>query len=207
MRQDTLPVTHFEQLYARRPDPWRLDASDYERAKYAATLAALERPRYGRGLEIGCAKGVFTALLADRCDRLLAIEPVEVALAQARRRNRGRPWVTFASLFVPGHWPAATFDLIVISEVLDYLGEADIARLAERVGDALDPGGDLVLVHWVGKRRGRPRAEEASDRLIATAGPRLTALRADRNPDYRLDVLRRNSPSPASAGESVAAKP
>ena len=197
MRQDTLPITHFEQLYARRPDPWRLDASDYERSKYAATLAALKRPRYGHALEIGCANGVFTALLAERCDQLLAAEPVEAALAQARRRNQARPWVSFASLFVPGQWPAGRFDLILISEVLDYLGEPDLAELAERVSDALDPGGELVLVHWVGKRRGRPRIEEASDRLITDAGPRFAVLRADRNDDYRLDVLRRGSPSPA----------
>ena len=32
---------YFERLYARDPDPWRFATSEYERDKYAATLAAL----------------------------------------------------------------------------------------------------------------------------------------------------------------------
>ena len=47
------------------------------------------------------------------------------------------------------------------------------------------------MVHWVGKKRGPPSGEEASDRFIAAAGDRLAVLRAERNADYRLDVLRR----------------
>ena len=66
MRDTTLPLAHFEDLYRRSADPWGFASSGYEAAKYAATLAALPRDRYARGLEVGCSIGVFTAALAGR---------------------------------------------------------------------------------------------------------------------------------------------
>jgi predicted TPR repeat methyltransferase len=191
LRQDTLGRDHFETLYAGRSDPWRLATSDYERGKYAATLAALPRPRYERGFEIGCALGILTAQLGHRCDDLLAVEPVESALQQAEARNAGQPRIRFDGLFVPAQWPDERFDLIVLSEVIDYLGAGDVAALADRVGDTLDPGGDLIMVHWVGKKGPVSAGDEASDRLIAAVADRLAVVRQDRNRDYRLDLLRR----------------
>lgn len=192
MRRDTVDLGHFERLYRDDPDPWRFASSAYERTKYAATLEALPRARYASGLDVGCSIGVLTAALADRCDALLGIEPVEAALAQARTRLAHRPAVGFARLFVPGDWPDGRFDLVVISELLDYLGEGDLARLADRLRDTLEPGGDLVLVHWVGKKKGHA-AGEASDALIAELAGSLSVTRSNRNTDYRLDVLRRGA--------------
>ena len=116
--------------------------------------------------------------------------PVDNALAEARQRNAASPWIRFSSLFVPAQWPDEAFDLIVLSEVIDYLGEADVVALAGKVAESLLPGGDVILVHWVGKKRGRASQSEASDRFIAAAEG-LTTLRQDRNADYRLDLLRR----------------
>lgn len=191
MRRESLDRTHFEQLYAARPDPWRYATSPYEAAKYAATLAALPRPRYARALDVGCSIGVLTAMLALRCDDLLAIEPAEAALAEARGRNAGSPHVRFAPLFVPAQWPEGGFDLVVISEVLDYLGEADLAALARRLTASLEAGGDLVLVHWVGKKGPVSNGQESADRLARALGPAVQALQAARNTDYRLDAFRR----------------
>ena len=192
MPKTTVPLGHFEDLYAARPDPWRLATSEYERGKYAATLKALPRQHYGGALEIGCANGIFTAALAERCDDLLAVEPVSAALEQARRRNAGRRSVRFARMFVPGEWPAEQFDLVVLSEVIDYLGDDDVKLLAERVCTSLVPGGDMILVHWVGKKKPGPSSgEEATDRFVTASRGRLAVLHAERNRDYRLEVLRR----------------
>ncbi len=191
MRRDTVGRDHFEALYAARPDPWRLATSDYERTKYAATLAALPRPRYARGFEVGCAMGILTARLGRRCDDLLAVEPVASALEEARARNADQPHIRFAPLFAPGEWPDDIFDLVVLSEVIDYLGAEDVAVLAARVAASTEPGGDVVMVHWVGKRRGAPARDEASDLFIAEAAPAFAILRRERNADYRLDLLRR----------------
>ncbi len=190
MRRESVDLDHFRQLYRKSPDPWRFASSPYERDKYAATLAALPRPRYARGLDVGCSIGVFTTALAERCDALVGIEPVEAALEQAKVRLADRPSVRLAPMAVPRDWPEGSFDLIVLSEVLDYLGEQDLAALAGRLRGALEPGGDVILVHWVGKKAG-PATHEASDALIASAMDFLTVTRADRNADYRLDVLRR----------------
>lgn len=191
VRRDTLDRAHFEQLYAARPDPWQLATSAYERAKYAATLAALPRPRYRHGFEIGCALGILTAELGQRCDALLAVEPVATALDAARARNAGQGHIRFAEMFVPAQWPDERFDLVVLSEVIDYLGAADVEALARRLSGSLEPGGDLVMVHWVGKKRGPSSGDEASDRLVAATAGHLAVLRQARNADYRLDVLRR----------------
>jgi SAM-dependent methyltransferase len=191
MRSETLDLGHFERLYAGRDDPWHFASSPYERAKYAATIAALPRERYGRALDVGCSIGVLTEVLADRCDDLLAIEPVEAALDQARRRNAAKPWVRFGSMFVPGDWPDERFDLIVISEVLDYLGLDDLARLGDRLRGSLAPGGDLVLVHWVGKKGAVATEPEATDMLVEQVADVIAVGRSERNADYRLDLLRR----------------
>ena len=80
-----LRAAYFEELYARDPDPWDFATSEYEAAKYDATIAALA-PRYASALEVGCSIGVLTARLAERCERLLAIDVAEGALAHARER-------------------------------------------------------------------------------------------------------------------------
>jgi SAM-dependent methyltransferase len=198
MRGDTVPLSHFEDLYRREPDPWGFATSGYEAAKYAATLEALPRPCYAKALEVGCSIGVFTALLAERCDDLLALEPVEAALAAARNRNDTRPWVRFAPAFVPADWPSERFDLVVLSEVLDYLGADDLLGVAAALRRTVRQAGDVVLVHWVGKKRGGPASEdEASERLITALAGSFVPLQQSRNPDYRLDVLRRtDAPNP-----------
>ena len=63
----------------RDPDPWEFETSEYEAAKYDATIAALEGRRYATGLEIGCSIGVLTA----------AARPARRRPARDRRR-RGR---------------------------------------------------------------------------------------------------------------------
>lgn len=192
MREDTLPLDHFERLYAARQDPWHLTTSAYEQAKYAATRAALPRPRYGRALEIGCALGVQTVALASRCDRLVAVEPVQAALDAARERVRAAGFeVDFEAMFVPADWPRGRFDLILLGDVLDYLGPADLDRLAERILASLDPGGHLIAVHWVGKKSGPPSGREATDRLIGHLASAVQVLRQERNSQYRLDLLER----------------
>lgn len=192
MRDQTLPLSHFEALYSRSPDPWRFASSAYEAAKYEATLAALPRDGYGSALEVGCSVGVLTEKLAPRCTSLLALEPVESALASARARNARYGHVRFAAGFVPRDWPDEPFDLVVLSEVLDYLDEADLLRLVAHLGRTLRPDGDVALVHWVGKKAGAAaQPTEASEVLIAGARDFLRPLHQARNADYRLDVLRR----------------
>ncbi|KAB1070219.1 class I SAM-dependent DNA methyltransferase [Methylobacterium planeticum] len=195
-RANSLTPAYFAELYARDPDPWRFATSDYERGKYAATLGALPRARYAAALEVGCSIGVLTRALAPRCDALLALDVAEAALDQARARCAGAPHVGFACRRVPDAWPEGRFDLILLSEVVYYLDAADVGRLVARVRGALEPGGDIVLVHWTGETDYPLSGDEAAELFIAGnrdfagADAFATLERQDRAERYRLDVLR-----------------
>ena len=185
----SLPPDYFADQYASNPDPWGFATSDYERAKYAATLEALPKPRYAAILEVGCSIGVLTAALAPRCDALVGLDVAEAALAQARERCAGRPHVAFARTRVPGEWPEGTFDLILLSEVVYYLDAGDVARLAARVRAALRPGGDCVLVHWTGETHYPLSGDDAAELFIREAAGFTRVVHQARTDRYRLDVL------------------
>src|ERR1700760_3939198 len=83
----------FEARYRADPDPWGYLASDYERAKYAATLAACGPGPFACALELGGSIGVFSALLAPRCKRLLTVDVAPTAVVRARSRLAEFPHV------------------------------------------------------------------------------------------------------------------
>ena len=200
----TLQPGYFERLYQNDPDPWRFATSDYEREKYAATLAALPRARFERGFEVGCSIGVLTRQLAARCGALIAVDVAETALAQARERCadliQAGAHVAFARMAVPGEWPDGRFDLVLFSEVLYYLGAEGgrdgIAEAARRTLACLEPGGAVLLVNWRGPTDGACSGEEAADRFIAACGGTLQATRQERAERYRLDLLESSGRGP-----------
>ena len=186
----TLPVDYFEKLYAGDPDPWRFAASPYERDKYAATLAALPRPRYARAFEVGCSIGVLTRQLASRCGELLSVDVAAAALAEAKRRCADLDHVSFALMHVPEAWPSVELDLIMLSEVVYYLDVDDVRRLAQRVTNTLAPDGDVLLVHWLGETNYPLSGDAAADLFITSMADRATVMVQQRTEAYRLDVLR-----------------
>jgi SAM-dependent methyltransferase len=189
-RTASIEPVYFDELYAADPDPWRFATSGYEREKYAATIAALPPGRFGRGLEVGCSIGVLTQLLAARCVDFLALDVAEGALAQARARC---PSVRFERRAIPGDWPEGSFDLIVFSEVLYYLDQPSIVRTAALAIDALQPGGSMVLVHYLGGTDYPCTGDEAASSFIAASG--LTRDLEVRAGGYRIDRLRRSETS------------
>ena len=195
----SIPPDYFEAMYAADPDPWRFAASPYEAEKYAATLGALPRPHYASALEVGCSIGVLTRQIASRCDALLSLDVARGALSQAEARCRDRPNARFALARVPGDWPDGTFDLILLSEVLYYLDRDDLALVAARVGGALRPGGDVVLVHWTGDTHYPLSGDEAAELFTAASAPYARPHARSRTDAYRLDVLRGVDRAPEAA--------
>ena len=185
-RTETIRPDYFDTLYAADPDPWRFASSDYERDKYAATLAALPERRFADALEVGCSIGVLTRQLAARCDALLALDVAEAALAQARARC---PSVRFERRVIPGEWPPGPFDLIMLSEVLYYLDAAAIRVAAGRAMASLRPGGCILMVHFLGGTDYPSTGDEAADGFTAATG--LTPALQVREPLYRIDRLDR----------------
>lgn len=184
----------FDALYAGNIDPWNFTTSAYERDKYQATLAALPRARYQSALEVGCSIGELTRLLSDRCDRLLAVDVSEVALAEARRRNADRSTIAYVRGELPQDWPEGEFDLIVVSEVLYFLTRREIVELAGRVGRALTPGGDCVVVNYAGLIEDGLQGEAAAgifaDQCRAMG---CSVMRLPTPKQYRLALIRKGA--------------
>jgi SAM-dependent methyltransferase len=159
---------YFEALYARHPDPWRVGDRWYEVRKRKLLLAALPRARFSYAYEPGCGNGELTVELAARCDRVLATDFSESAIATARRRlqdvqNAGH--VELCRQTVPQDWPwpanalnaagpdginaaGNRFDLIVISEFAYYLPDDALQMLATLAAATLSNDGCLIACHW-----------------------------------------------------------
>ena len=180
---------HFDRLYANDPDPWKFATSDYERNKYAATLAALTRPRYVRAFEVGCSIGVLTQRLAVRCDEIVAVDVAEAALRSAQARCNDLPGVRFARMVIPQDWPVGAFDLILFSEVLYYLTAAERQMAARLSLQSLLPGGAIILVNWHGPTDGDCDGNDAAEQFIAACASALRPGLQQRAEKYRLDVL------------------
>ncbi|WP_287127419.1 class I SAM-dependent methyltransferase [Candidatus Cyanaurora vandensis] len=190
----SLPPSYFDALYQAQPDPWSFETSPYEQAKYSATLAALPKAQYRSAFEIGCSIGVLTERLAQRCERLLAVDVAERALGRARERCCHLPHVQCELRRVPEEFPTETFDLVLVSEVGYYWSWTDLARAQTCILQQLEPGGHLLLIHWVHFAVDYPlNADEVHESFLGLAQG-LQHLGGRREPDYRLDLFERVMP-------------
>lgn len=188
MSDSSLSPAYFDAIYAQNVDPWRFASSDYERAKYQATLDVLPAPHFSRAFEIGCSIGVLTRRLAERCDSLLAVDVADAALVQARARCTRLEHVAIRRMQVPEEWPTGSFDLILFSEVLYYLSPADVVRTARRTRGSLCQGGTVLLVHYTLPTDYPCTGDAASGIFIAEMG--FVPIQQRREAEYRLDLLR-----------------
>ena len=142
------PGARFDAKFAHDPDPWGTRERWYEIRKRTLMMAALPHARYACAYEPGCANGETTALIAPRCDRLVASDASEKALAIARARLANQANVTLECRVTPDDWPSGRFDLIVLSEFGYFMPDDALARLARRCPDALTESGVVVACHW-----------------------------------------------------------
>ncbi|HEX3550012.1 MAG TPA: class I SAM-dependent methyltransferase [Candidatus Elarobacter sp.] len=186
----TVAGDYFRDLYRRTDDPWHFSTSPYERAKYRATLDALPRARYRSALELACSIGVFTAQLAQRAGAVLGVDVSPDALASARRRCASLPNVRFAPCDLAAEFPPGSYDLVTFCEAGFYFGPRDLARIRDGIANALEPGGDLVLVHWTPLVEGHAQtADDVHEAFLADA--RFAHRAGSRAETYRLDVCSR----------------
>lgn len=127
-------------------DPWRLDANPFERERYTQMLRmSLSRQSITSALEVGCAAGAFTEMLAPHCKRLTVVDVVPQAISRARRRTER--WSIGWKVADLQHFsPPEKFDLIVVAEVLYYLSDTLEMRAAvDNLAGMLAPGGLVVF--------------------------------------------------------------
>lgn len=186
----TLPENYFDDVYRDTDDPWGFTDRWYEQRKYALTLASLTAPRYRRIFEPGCSIGVLSAALADRSEEIACIDVSARAVELAVRRlatTDARVSVSTGDL--TGPWPPGTFDLIVLSEVLYYLGDADLDAVVERLPGALTDDGEVIAVHWRWPVADYPQSGDAvHERLLHSP---LLHYSGYRDRDLCLDVFHR----------------
>jgi len=143
-----------DRTFGRKPDPWDFETVEVRGKRRfqreVEMLDAVSRgARFQRVLEVGCAEGAFTEMLAERSESLLAVDISPVALARARERRDWGDHVRFGQwdLRCLEHGPlAGTFDLIVVMHVIEYIRRPSVFR-AVRAGlvEGLRPGGYLLL--------------------------------------------------------------
>jgi SAM-dependent methyltransferase len=192
-----LPAGYFDDKYRRSADPWGFETRWYERRKRAVTIASLPAERYGNVLEIGCSIGVLTEQLAPRCDRLLAVDVSETAVARARHKLKEFPHVTVETRDVGADFPRGSFNLVVLSEVGYYFDRGGLEVLLDAIEAAIGASGTLVACHWRHPVDDHPLSGDAVHEAIARRTG-LHRLSSHVEEDFVLEVFSADARSVAA---------
>lgn len=190
---------HFESIFAASADPWDY-TSDYERVKYEQTLELLPNKQYNKVLEIGCAEGHFTRILAPRVEDLVAADISVIALRRAAARCLDFENIDYVLLDLTKDTLQGPFDLIVCSEVLYYVGDQKaLQAVIQKIASAIRPGGYFLTAHAhlvvdEPKRTGFDWAMPFGAKAISdhAKNNRLLCLKKEvRTPLYRVQLFQR----------------
>lgn len=193
-------MQEFDALYLNDPDPWRFLTSEYEKNKYAVTLAALPQKRYRCAIEAGCSIGVLTEKLSARCDQVIGLDISGVAIALARSRSTQCEHVRFLQARLPDDWPDVSADLIVLSEILYFLQAWQIEELARHVAQSWEDNGNCVLVNFSGDTRQALQGAQAAQVFVEAIG-RVTGvacLSREHYEGFAVVVLKKTAATPVS---------
>lgn len=187
--KQSLDSEYFKDVYDANEDPWNFETSEYEAAKYAATISALPRKQYENVLEIGCSIGVLTQLLAKKSIYLLATDVSQKALDLAAKRCGNLSNTFLKKMSFPKELPEESYDLIMISEVAYYLSAADWQFAMNSLYERLLPNGNIVLVHWLPVVHDYPQTgDEVHDSFEKIMQDKMTNVFSTRAETYRIDV-------------------
>ncbi|RXH38186.1 nodulation methyltransferase NodS [Bradyrhizobium zhanjiangense] len=128
-------------------DPWRLYSSSFEQERYAQMLRMSRcNGDVAHALEVGCAAGAFTDMLAPLCERLTVVDVMPQAIERARRRTRKWSHITWVTCDIQRFSTTEQFDLIVVAEVLYYLKDiVEMHAAIRNLVSMLAPNGALIF--------------------------------------------------------------
>jgi len=149
--------------------------------------------RIGRALEVGCGTGAFARALADRADRVVALDFAPEMIAVARQRSTDWSNIEFICAdALAWDYPAGEFDCVVSIATLHHL---PLEVMLSRFKHALRPGGVLLVLDLV-------RDAGVLDLLLSAAAlPVNLAMRLLRTGRLRESAAVRATWSEHGAGE------
>jgi SAM-dependent methyltransferase len=134
--------------YESSPDPWGYSTPwGEEHLRIVREILDRAEPNhFRRALDVGCGEGWITEAIASRCDSLLGVDIVPVALERAKVRCRSWAHVRFADWDLQRDPPLGTFDLILLVAVFEYFRSMREHRNARnKIVEMLAPGSLLLL--------------------------------------------------------------
>jgi SAM-dependent methyltransferase len=162
--------------------PWEVMAkirfTEEAAAKIAREESGRQRP-YGRALDLGCGRGLWTIKLAERGWQVTGIDMVEKALSGARKRA-AKAGVN--ARFVAGDVTALRstgigngFQLLLDLGCFHSLSDAQREAMGREVSAIADPDATMVMMSWSpGRVRGPMQPRGATFDQIAAAYPDWT---------------------------------
>jgi SAM-dependent methyltransferase len=158
----------FEHKYRKHGDYFGYRTNPYEQEKYERTLACMMQWRRAAGsaLEIGCSVGVFTRMIADRFDSVVAVDIAKEALAIAAGQVGGVGDVSYVQSDLVSLDLGKTFDIVFCAEVLMYVREGDAAKACAVLDRHLATGGLIIEVSQQDRDAGRPKFFHGWDRVL-----------------------------------------
>ena len=159
----------------------------YEQRRFDLVAAMLPREFYSHVFDPACGTGELSAVIAARCEYLLATDCSPDQVAGARQRLAGFN-ADVHVMDVRREWPERRFDLVVLCDLLPHLAAAEAQDVLRRAMAYLVPEGHLVVGQW---RRRVDDGELTGDDVsaLAQAVPGSCPLARYEDPDYIIDVL------------------
>jgi len=121
-------------------------------------------------LDYGCGEATSADLVADACARLVLVEAAPNVRASLAMRYTGHLRIAVIAADEAAGLPKASFDLIVMHSVAQYLTPAELDRLLAIFRSLLKPGGVFLLGDIVPPRLAAPAAALSLLRFGAANG-------------------------------------
>lgn len=140
----TLPnwIAFWDRPHSIYVNERHLDAHCRDVARGIVTL--LPGPQ-ARVLDFGCGESTHAGLVADAAASLILCDAAASVRTHLEQRFAGNPKISVLSPDGVERLPAASFDLIVVNSVAQYLSAAELDRWLAIWRRLLAPGGALIL--------------------------------------------------------------
>lgn len=139
-----------DRVFRNAVDPFSYASNPQEQERLAIQEEMLDAIRgdstFGSALEIGPGEGLFTEVVASRCDSFLVVDLAPTALERTQNRCAWASHVRFAKWDLLTDQMPGKFDLIVATGLLEYFTRRrTLAYVRSKLIDGVNDGGYLLV--------------------------------------------------------------